>query len=59
MGLNMASNLQAHFARNDLPPLVFSNRTLDKGQTLVDAGAEQARDFLSVVKASDIVFTMV
>lgn len=55
----MASNLQAHFAENDLPPLLFSNRTLDKGQALVDARAEQVPDFLSLVKASDVIFTMV
>ena len=55
----MASNLQAHFAKNDLPPLLFSNRTLGKGQALVDAGAEQVPNFLSLVKASDVIFTMV
>lgn len=59
MGLKMALNLQAHFAKNDLPPLLFSNRTLGKGQALVNAGAEQVTDFLSLVKASDIIFTMV
>ncbi|GAB7330775.1 hypothetical protein MBLNU13_g02325t1 [Cladosporium sp. NU13] len=59
MGLKMASNLQSHFARNDLPPLLFSNRTLGKGQALVDVGAEQVPDFLSLVKASDIIFTMI
>jgi 3-hydroxyisobutyrate dehydrogenase-like beta-hydroxyacid dehydrogenase len=59
MGLNMASNLQAHFAKSDLPPLLFSNRTLGKGQPLINAGAKQVSDFLSLVKASDIVFTMV
>lgn len=59
MGLKMASNLQAHFARNDLPPLLFSNRTLGKGQALVEVGAEQVPDFLSLVEASDIIFTMV
>lgn len=55
----MASNLQAHLQKNNLPPLLFSNRTLAKGDPLAKAGAQPVSDFLSLVKASDIVFTMV
>lgn len=59
MGLNMALNLQGHLQSKGLPPLHYSNRNLSKGQPLQDAGAVPQNDFESVVRKSDIIFTMV
>jgi 3-hydroxyisobutyrate dehydrogenase-like beta-hydroxyacid dehydrogenase len=59
MGLSMALNLQKHLDSKSLPPLHYSNRNLSKGQPLQDAGAVPENDFESVVRKSDIIFTMV
>ncbi|KAL4874790.1 6-phosphogluconate dehydrogenase family protein [Aspergillus karnatakaensis] len=59
MGLGMALNLQKHLHANNLPPLQYSNRSLEKGQPLQDAGAIPKADFESVVQSSDIIFTMI
>ena len=59
MGLGMALNLARHLKTVGGPALRYSNRTLEKGKPLEEAGAFPEPDYESVVKASDIVFTMV
>ncbi|KAL2838465.1 6-phosphogluconate dehydrogenase family protein [Aspergillus pseudoustus] len=59
MGLGMALNLQKHLQAQGQPALHYSNRSLGKGRSLQDAGALPEKDFESLVRASDIIFTMV
>lgn len=59
MGIGMSENLQTCLGRQGLPPLGFSNRSLDKGKSLEALGAESVADFPSLVQQSDIIFTMV
>lgn len=59
MGIGMALNLQKHLKSSEASPLVYSNRTLARGDVLKAEGATPVEDFKSVVKASDVIFTMV
>ena len=59
MGLGMALNLQNHFNKEGAPALMYSNRTLSKGEPLEAIGAEARPDFKALIKTCDIVFTMV
>lgn len=59
MGLGMALNLARHLKTVGAPALRYSNRTLEKGKPLEAAGALPEQDYASVVKGSDIIFTMV
>ncbi|KAK2599059.1 hypothetical protein QQS21_005465 [Conoideocrella luteorostrata] len=59
MGLGMALNLQKHFSACGLPPLLYSNRTLSRGDPLRDAGAIPEEHFEMVLKKSTIIFTMI
>ncbi|KAH8599093.1 NAD binding domain of 6-phosphogluconate dehydrogenase-domain-containing protein [Bisporella sp. PMI_857] len=59
MGIRMALNLQNHLSSTGLGQLHFSNRTLSKGDPLKAAGAVAETDFASLVKSSDIIFTMI
>ncbi|THX00864.1 NAD(P)-binding protein [Aureobasidium pullulans] len=59
MGIGMSENLQTCLGRQGLPPLRFSNRSLDKGKSLEALGAESVADFPSLVQQSDIIFTMI
>lgn len=58
MGAGMALNLQKHLARNG-SSLLYSNRTLSKGEALATAGARSVPDFKSLVQRADVVFTMI
>ncbi|RAL02674.1 NAD(P)-dependent oxidoreductase [Aspergillus ibericus CBS 121593] len=59
MGLGMAMNLQRHLATQGGPPLHYSNRSLEKGQPLQEAGAVPEKDFASLVRQSDVLYTMI
>ncbi|KAB2573266.1 2-hydroxy-3-oxopropionate reductase [Lasiodiplodia theobromae] len=59
MGLGMALNLARHLKTVGAPALRYSNRTLEKGKPLEAAGALPEQDYASVVKGSDIIFTMI
>jgi 3-hydroxyisobutyrate dehydrogenase-like beta-hydroxyacid dehydrogenase len=59
MGLGMALNLKKHLQSTGLGPLHYSNRSLSKGQALQAAGAIPEEDFESVVRKTDVIFTMV
>jgi 3-hydroxyisobutyrate dehydrogenase-like beta-hydroxyacid dehydrogenase len=55
----MSLNLQKYLKSNNLPPLLYSNRTLSKGDLLQDEGAVPEEKFEDLVQNSDVIFTMV
>jgi 3-hydroxyisobutyrate dehydrogenase-like beta-hydroxyacid dehydrogenase len=59
MGLAMASNLQRHLSAKKALNLVFSNRTLSRGDPLRELGGEPEQSFEKVVARCGIIFTMV
>ncbi|KAH8426252.1 NAD(P)-dependent oxidoreductase [Aspergillus melleus] len=59
MGLAMATNLQRHLVAKQAPGLIYSNRTLSRGDVLQSLGATPESDFKKLVVQSDIIFTMV
>lgn len=59
MGIGMAHNLQNHLAQVGAPPLMYSNRTLSKGEPLQAAGGKPQPDFKTLVEQCDVIFTMV
>lgn len=59
MGLAMASNLQRHLAAKQALGLLYSNRTLSRGEPLRELGGVPSKDFAEVVQKSGIIFTMV
>jgi 3-hydroxyisobutyrate dehydrogenase-like beta-hydroxyacid dehydrogenase len=59
MGIGMALNLQNYLSSIKSGQLHFSNRTLSKGDSLKAAGAVPEDDFLSLIRSSDVIFTMV
>jgi 3-hydroxyisobutyrate dehydrogenase-like beta-hydroxyacid dehydrogenase len=59
MGIGMALNLQKHLKATGALPLVYSNRTLARGDVLKAEGATPVEDFKTVVKSADVIFTMV
>jgi 3-hydroxyisobutyrate dehydrogenase-like beta-hydroxyacid dehydrogenase len=59
MGLAMASNLQRHLAAKKALGLVYSNRTLSRGEPLRELGGLPEKTFGDVVQKSSIIFTMV
>ncbi len=54
----MGRSMCGHLMRGGYAATVF-NRTRDKAQSLIDAGAEWADSPIVVAKKSDVVFTMV
>jgi 3-hydroxyisobutyrate dehydrogenase-like beta-hydroxyacid dehydrogenase len=59
MGLAMASNLQRHVAAKKALSVVYSNRTLSRGDPLKDLGGVPEKNFEAVVERSSVIFTMV
>ncbi|CAI7626648.1 unnamed protein product [Penicillium pancosmium] len=59
MGLGMSLNLQKYLQSNNLSPLLYSNRTLAKGDLLRDQGAQPEEKFEDLVQNSDVIFTMI
>ncbi|KAL5333265.1 hypothetical protein BJX70DRAFT_72462 [Aspergillus crustosus] len=60
MGLAMATNLQKHLAtKSSLNPLLYSNRTLSRGDPLKALGASSETSFPKLVAQCGIIFTMV
>lgn len=58
MGLPMALNLHKKLQQHG-SSLTFSNRTLSKGDALVDAGAVAKSSLVEVAQTCDDIFTMV
>lgn len=59
MGLAMASNLQRHLSAKQGLGLLYSNRTLSRGEPLQQLGAVPQPSFGDLVSKSNIIFTMV
>ncbi|KKK22211.1 6-phosphogluconate dehydrogenase family protein [Aspergillus rambellii] len=59
MGLAMATNLQRHLAAKNGLSLVYSNRTMSRGDSLQALGATAETSFEKLVAQCGIIFTMV
>lgn len=59
MGLAMASNLQRHLRAKNSLNLIFSNRTMSRGDSLRELGGVPETSFEKVVEKCGIIFTMV
>ncbi|KAL1599454.1 hypothetical protein SLS60_007257 [Paraconiothyrium brasiliense] len=55
----MALRLQNRLKSTGAPPLVYSNRTLKRGEALKAEGAIPVDDFRAVVESTDVIFTMI
>ncbi|KAE8352722.1 NAD binding domain of 6-phosphogluconate dehydrogenase-domain-containing protein [Aspergillus coremiiformis] len=59
MGLAMATNLQKHLATKNALNLIYSNRTMARGDPLKALGATPENNFSKLVGQCGIIFTMV
>ncbi|OJK04757.1 hypothetical protein ASPACDRAFT_109598 [Aspergillus aculeatus ATCC 16872] len=59
MGLAMASNLQKHLASKRALNLLYSNRTMTRGDPLKALGGTPESSFTKLVAQCGIIFTMV
>ncbi|KAB8223650.1 NAD binding domain of 6-phosphogluconate dehydrogenase-domain-containing protein [Aspergillus novoparasiticus] len=59
MGLAMATNLQKHLATKNALNLIYSNRTMARGDPLKTLGATPETSFAKLVGQCGIIFTMV
>ncbi|KAA8651780.1 hypothetical protein EYZ11_003977 [Aspergillus tanneri] len=59
MGLSMATNLQRHLASKTAMNLIYSNRTMTRGDPLKVLGATPETKFENLVAQCGIIFTMV
>ncbi|KAL4940686.1 hypothetical protein BDV06DRAFT_17150 [Aspergillus oleicola] len=60
MGLAMATNLQKHLAtKSTLHSLMYTNRTMSRGDALQKLGGTPEKDFSKLVAQCGIIFTMV
>jgi 3-hydroxyisobutyrate dehydrogenase-like beta-hydroxyacid dehydrogenase len=59
MGLAMANNLQRHLAAKKALSLLYTNRTMARGQPLQSIGGIAVPGFNDLVAHSKIIFTMV
>lgn len=59
MGLAMANNLQRHLAAKKALSLLYTNRTMTRGQPLQSIGGIAVPGFNDLVAHSKIIFTMV
>ncbi|KAE8380502.1 hypothetical protein BDV26DRAFT_130640 [Aspergillus bertholletiae] len=59
MGLAMAKNLQKHLATKNAMNLIYSNRTMARGDALKSLGATPETSFAKLVGQCGIIFTMV
>ncbi|KAF9874278.1 hypothetical protein CkaCkLH20_08261 [Colletotrichum karsti] len=59
MGIGMSKNLQQFLASSGAPALVYTNRTLSRGEALKELGAIPAETVCEVAKKSNIIFSCV
>lgn len=59
MGLAMASNLQRHLAAKKSLSLLYSNRTMSRGDPLKRLGGTPEPSFEKLVSSCGVIFTMV
>ncbi|CEI40035.1 hypothetical protein FVEN_g2291 [Fusarium venenatum] len=56
MGLPMATNLQKHLSSTGITNMIYFNRTISRGDSLKDIGAQPASTARDLVDNSDIIF---
>jgi 3-hydroxyisobutyrate dehydrogenase-like beta-hydroxyacid dehydrogenase len=59
MGIGMSKNLQKYLSSINAPALIYTNRTLSRGDSLKSLGAVPAETATDVAKKSDIIFSCV
>lgn len=59
MGIGMSKNLQKYLSSISAPPLIYTNRTLSRGESLAALGAAPVQSVGEVAKKSDIIFSCV
>lgn len=59
MGIGMSKNLQKHLSITDALPLVYTNRTLSRGEPLESLGAIPVETVGEVAQRSNIIFSCV
>lgn len=59
MGLAMASNLQRELTAQSLPPLLYTNRTLARGEPLKKLGAVPSASLVGLVRSSTLIFSCI
>ncbi|BCR86460.1 NAD(P)-dependent oxidoreductase [Aspergillus chevalieri] len=59
MGLAMATNLQRHLVTKKVPGMIYSNRTMARGNPLQALGGTPETSFEKVVGQCGIIFTMI
>ncbi|TDZ14560.1 Glyoxylate/succinic semialdehyde reductase 1 [Colletotrichum orbiculare MAFF 240422] len=57
MGIGMSMNLQKYLSSSGAPPLIYTNRTLSRGESLKELGAVPAKSVSEVAKKSSIIFS--
>ncbi|TDZ38063.1 Glyoxylate/succinic semialdehyde reductase 1 [Colletotrichum spinosum] len=57
MGIGMSMNLQKYLSSSGAPPLIYTNRTLSRGESLKELGAVPAESVSEVAKKSSIIFS--
>ncbi|KAH7166396.1 6-phosphogluconate dehydrogenase [Dactylonectria macrodidyma] len=59
MGIGMSRNLQAHLASSGAPGLLYTNRTMSRGEALKEGGAVPIDTVEELASKSDIIFSCV
>ncbi|KAK7445026.1 hypothetical protein CaCOL14_001757 [Colletotrichum acutatum] len=59
MGIGMSANLQKFLSSSGAPNLIYTNRTLSRGDSLKELGAIPAETVSEVAKKSEIIFSCV
>lgn len=59
MGIGMSKNLQKHLSSIAAPPLIYTNRTLSRGDAIKALGAVPAQSVGELAKTCDIIFSCV
>jgi 3-hydroxyisobutyrate dehydrogenase-like beta-hydroxyacid dehydrogenase len=59
MGIGMSKNLHKYLSSTGAPALIYTNRTLSRGESLKAAGATPVESVGEVAKASEIIFSCV
>lgn len=59
MGLGMAKNLQKYLKASSSPSLLYTNRTISRGEPVKELGGVPVETVSEVAKKSDIIFSCV
>ncbi|KAK9422626.1 putative 6-phosphogluconate dehydrogenase family protein [Seiridium unicorne] len=59
MGIGMSKNLQKYLSSSNAPALIYTNRTLSRGEPLQSLGAIPVKTVGEVAKKSEIIFSCV